>query len=88
MLWGLGVGNLISGMYFGWNLGLEKGGTLGLAIATFFCNMQHSHIAGNAGTLHRQNRFLIFICMSEIAFNLLSSILYCNHSGMEVFIGR
>jgi len=23
-------------MYFGWNLGLEKGGTLGLAIATFF----------------------------------------------------
>jgi ethanolamine permease len=23
-------------MYFGWNLGLEKGGTLGLAVATFF----------------------------------------------------
>ena len=36
MLWGLGVGYVISGMYFGWNLGLEKGGTLGLAIATFF----------------------------------------------------
>lgn len=34
MLWGLGVGYVISGMYFGWNLGLEKGGTLGLAIAT------------------------------------------------------
>ena len=27
MLWGLGVGYVISGMYFGWNLGLEKGGT-------------------------------------------------------------
>lgn len=36
MLWGLGVGYVISGMYFGWNLGLEKGGTLGLAIATSF----------------------------------------------------
>lgn len=36
MLWGLGVGYVISGMYFGWNLGLEKGGTLGLAIATLF----------------------------------------------------
>jgi ethanolamine permease len=36
MLWGLGVGYVISGMYFGWNLGLEQGGTGGLAIATFF----------------------------------------------------
>ncbi|HTD93994.1 MAG TPA: ethanolamine permease [Chitinophagaceae bacterium] len=36
MLWGLGVGYVISGMYFGWNLGLEKGGTAGLAIATAF----------------------------------------------------
>jgi ethanolamine permease len=35
MLWGLGVGYVISGMYFGWNLGLELGGTGGLAIATF-----------------------------------------------------
>lgn len=34
MLWGLGVGYVISGMYFGWNLGLQEGGTLGLAIAT------------------------------------------------------
>lgn len=35
LLWGLGVGYVISGMYFGWNLGLEKGGTLGMALATF-----------------------------------------------------
>jgi ethanolamine permease len=34
LLWGLGVGYVISGMYFGWNLGLAEGGTLGLAIAT------------------------------------------------------
>src|ERR1700751_1848970 len=34
MLWGLGVGYVISGMYFGWNIGLAEGGTLGLAIAT------------------------------------------------------
>lgn len=36
MLWGLGVGYVISGMYFGWNLGLEKGGTGGMAVATLF----------------------------------------------------
>ncbi len=36
MLWGLGVGYVISGMYFGWNLGLEAGGTGGLAVATLF----------------------------------------------------
>lgn len=35
-LWGLGVGYVISGMYFGWNLGLPQGGTLGFAIAMFF----------------------------------------------------
>lgn len=34
MLWGLGVGYVISGMYFGWNLGLPLGGTLGLGVAT------------------------------------------------------
>jgi len=34
LLWGLGVGYVISGMYFGWNLGLEKGGTWGMAAAT------------------------------------------------------
>lgn len=36
MLWGLGVGYVISGMYFGWNLGLAEGGTYGMAIATVF----------------------------------------------------
>ncbi len=36
MLWGLGVGYVISGMYFGWNLGLPEGGVLGMAIATVF----------------------------------------------------
>ncbi len=33
MLWGLGVGYVISGMYFGWNLGLVEGGPFGLAAA-------------------------------------------------------
>ncbi len=41
MLWGLGVGYVISGMYFGWNLGLEKGGTLGMAIATLFITVMY-----------------------------------------------
>ena len=42
MLWGLGVGYVISGMYFGWNLGLEKGGTWGLAIATLFIILMYA----------------------------------------------
>ena len=33
-IWGLGVGYVISGMYFGWNLGLPEGGPLGLGVAT------------------------------------------------------
>ncbi len=36
MLWGLGVGYVISGMYFGWNAGFKEGGTLGMAVATGF----------------------------------------------------
>jgi len=34
MLWALGVGYVISGMYFGWNLGLPVGGPYGLLAAT------------------------------------------------------
>lgn len=41
MVWGLGVGYVISGMYFGWNLGLPQGGTLGLAISTFFITLMY-----------------------------------------------
>jgi ethanolamine permease len=35
-VWSLGVGYVISGNYFGWNLGLELGGTLGLGTALVF----------------------------------------------------
>lgn len=41
MLWGLGVGYVISGMYFGWNLGLPAGGSLGLAVATLFIALMY-----------------------------------------------
>jgi len=34
MLWGLGVGYVISGEYFGWNLGLPVGGSYGMLAAT------------------------------------------------------
>ncbi len=34
MLWGLGVGYVISGMYFGWNLGLKEAGPFGMLAAT------------------------------------------------------
>jgi len=33
-IWGLGVGYVISGMYFGWNYGLPEGGPYGLLAAT------------------------------------------------------
>ncbi|MBL8678518.1 MAG: ethanolamine permease [Myxococcales bacterium] len=33
-LWGLAVGMVISGDYFGWNLGLSRGGPVGMIIAT------------------------------------------------------
>ena len=36
MIWGLGVGYVISGMYFGWNLGLAEGGPLGMLAALLF----------------------------------------------------
>ncbi len=39
MLWGLGVGYVISGEYFGWNLGLPAGGTLGLLIAALIVSV-------------------------------------------------
>ena len=35
LLWGLGVGAVISGDFFGWNFGLSGGGFVGLAVATF-----------------------------------------------------
>lgn len=34
LIWGLGVGYVISGMYFGWNLGLPAGGPYGMIAAT------------------------------------------------------
>jgi ethanolamine permease len=41
MLWGLGVGYVISGEYFGWNLGLQYGGTYGMLIATLVATLMY-----------------------------------------------
>ncbi len=41
MLWGLGVGYVISGMYFGWNLGLPVGGVGGMAVATLLVTVMY-----------------------------------------------
>ncbi|HTL11595.1 MAG TPA: ethanolamine permease [Bdellovibrionota bacterium] len=41
MLWGLGVGYVISGEYFGWNLGLPDGGPIGLLIATLLVSVMY-----------------------------------------------
>jgi len=41
MLWGLGVGYVISGEYFGWNLGLPQGGTYGMLAATLLVTVMY-----------------------------------------------
>jgi ethanolamine permease len=41
MLWGLGVGYVISGMYFGWNLGLPEGGPFGMLVATLLVTVMY-----------------------------------------------
>lgn len=41
MLWGLGVGYVISGEYFGWNLGLPLGGTYGMLAATIVITVMY-----------------------------------------------
>jgi ethanolamine permease len=41
MLWGLGVGYVISGEYFGWNLGLPLGGTWGMLAATLVITLMY-----------------------------------------------
>lgn len=40
-LWGLGVGYVISGEYFGWNLGLPLAGSLGMLIATLLVTLMY-----------------------------------------------
>lgn len=39
MIWGLGVGYVISGEYFGWNLGLAEGGPYGMLVATLIVTL-------------------------------------------------
>src|SRR4051794_24786792 len=40
-LWGLGVGHVISGEYFGWNLGLPLAGSVGMLIATLLVTIMY-----------------------------------------------
>lgn len=40
-IWALGVGYVISGMYFGWNLGLPHGGPYGLLLATLVVTVMY-----------------------------------------------
>ncbi len=41
MLWGLGVGYVISGEYFGWNLGLKEAGSYGMMAATLVVTVMY-----------------------------------------------
>ena len=42
MIWGLGVGYVISGAYFGWNLGLPVGGPYGMLAATLIVTVLYA----------------------------------------------
>ncbi|MFZ5591649.1 MAG: amino acid permease, partial [Bacillota bacterium] len=42
LLWGLGVGYVISGDYFGWNFGIAAGGFWGLFIATILMGIMYT----------------------------------------------
>ncbi|HEX5657882.1 MAG TPA: ethanolamine permease [Polyangiales bacterium] len=44
-LWGLGVGYVISGEYFGWNLGLPHGGSAGMLAATLVVTVMYAGFA-------------------------------------------
>lgn len=44
-LWGLGVGYVISGEYFGWNLGLPHGGSAGMLAATLIATVMYAGFA-------------------------------------------
>ena len=41
LLWALGVGAVISGDFFGWNLGLAHGGPLGMLAATLLVTIMY-----------------------------------------------
>jgi ethanolamine permease len=41
LLWAMGVGAVISGDYFGWNLGLSAGGFGGLLVATIIIALMY-----------------------------------------------
>lgn len=41
-LWGLGVGYVISGEYFGWNLGLPLAGSVGMLVATLLVTLMYA----------------------------------------------
>jgi len=40
-VWGMGVGYVISGMYFGWNLGLPQSGPYGMLVATAIITLMY-----------------------------------------------
>ncbi len=42
MIWGLGVGYVISGMYFGWNLGLKEGGPYGFLVSIILVTIMYA----------------------------------------------
>lgn len=82
LLWGLGVGAVISGNFYGWNYGLAAGGFWGMAIATFlmaimyfclvYCLAELSATFPHAGGLYSFTRnafgpFWGFICGIAVA---------------------
>ena len=51
-LWGLGVGYVISGEYFGWNLGLPIGGSYGMLAATVLVTFMYVSFILSLSLIH------------------------------------
>jgi ethanolamine permease len=54
-LWAIGVGLVISGEYFGWNLGWHVAGTVGLLIATLIVTLMYVYRAYRRHTPRRRS---------------------------------
>jgi ethanolamine permease len=71
MLWGLGVGYVISGEYFGWNLGLPLGGTYGMLVATLVITLMYVAFvlsyAELAGAMPRAGGVFVYAAPPAIA---------------------
>jgi ethanolamine permease len=87
LLWGLGVGAVISGDFYGWNYGLAAGGFWGLAIATFLMAIMYlCMVSLSRGTFHRTPPFRGFVLVhSQRFWTFLGSLFAVSSSLLSMY---